>query len=170
VREGHRNARVTVCPAGHGYTPENTYLAPGSVRQCKICRRGHARASYLKRRDVYLQQRRDRYQAEHDEQLAARKAWALANPEKVALTARIKRQRKRAAGKLTAPEWRSVLEKYGSACLCCGSDGPPTIDHVIPISRGGMNTVDNVQPLCNGCNMRKSTQTIDYRPPGAVAV
>jgi hypothetical protein len=34
-----RSAAVTHCPAGHEYTPENTYRAPGSdCRSCKKCR------------------------------------------------------------------------------------------------------------------------------------
>lgn len=34
-----RNRAVTHCPAGHEYTPENTYVAPGSPgnRHCKTC-------------------------------------------------------------------------------------------------------------------------------------
>lgn len=41
VRNGnHHNANKTQCPAGHDYTPENTYLCKnGTVRRCKACRR-----------------------------------------------------------------------------------------------------------------------------------
>lgn len=168
IQEGHRNARKVSCPQGHEYAAENTYLTSAGVRQCKKCRRVRSSENHARHRERHLQQRRDRYQAEREVLLAEKKAWALANPEKVALTARIKRQRKRAAGTLTATEWRSVLDRHGHLCLCCGSDDPATIDHVVPLSRGGSNTIDNVQPLCNGCNMRKATKTIDYRPQIAV--
>lgn len=169
VQEGHRNSRKEVCAQGHDYTPENTYIAPDGARQCKTCRRVRVRESFARHGDVYLQRQREKYAANPEKTLAANRAWAKANPEKAALVHRIKRQRKRAAGTLSTADWRSVLAAYGSACLCCGSDDPPTIDHVVPLSRGGSNTVDNVQPLCNGCNMRKATKTIDYRPQFAVA-
>lgn len=169
VQEGHASTRVTHCPQGHEYTPENTYITPAGYRQCKTCRRVRVRETFERRGDVYLERQRERYAADPERYLAANREWAKANPEKVSLVHRVKRQRKRAAGNLTAADWRAVLKRYGTLCLCCGSSEPPTIDHVIPLSRGGSNTVDNVQPLCNTCNMRKGTKTIDYRPPGAVA-
>ena len=70
---------------------------------------------------------------------------------------------------LTAADWQAVLDLYGTNCLACGCDDPPTIDHIVPVSRGGTNTVDNVQPLCGDGNNRKGTKTIDYRPEMAVA-
>ena len=170
VQEGHRNTRKTHCAQGHEYTPDNTYVAPNGNRQCRICRRVRVQETYERRRDVYLERARAKREANPEKHRAESRQWAKDNPEKRALCDRVKRHRKRAAGHLTAAEWRTVLATYGSACLACGSEDPPTIDHVIPISQGGTNTADNVQPLCNPCNMRKGTQTIDYRPPGAVAV
>ena len=35
--------RGTHCPAGHAWTPENTYTAPNGVWQCKECRRANQR-------------------------------------------------------------------------------------------------------------------------------
>ena len=67
------------------------------------------------------------------------------------------------AGELSHSDWESVLKKYGKRCLCCGSDKDIAIDHVIPISKGGTNTADNIQPLCRSCNSSKRDKTIDYR-------
>jgi 5-methylcytosine-specific restriction endonuclease McrA len=170
VQEGHRNARKDACPQGHAYSEENTYLTTAGVRQCRQCRRVRVAETYVRRRDVYLERARAKREANPEKHRTQAREWAQANPEKRALCDRVKRHRKRAAGHLTAGEWRAVLAKYGSACLACGSDDPPTIDHVIPLGRGGSNTADNVQPLCSTCNMRKSTKTIDYRPHVAAAV
>lgn len=38
-----------------------------------------------------------------------------------------------------------------------------TPDHVVPLSRGGTNYIDNIQPLCGPCNSQKHAKTIDFR-------
>jgi len=56
-----------------------------------------------------------------------------------------------------------VFDLYGRKCLCCGSTENITIDHVVSVKNGGVNEIENMQPLCKSCNSRKSTKTIDYR-------
>lgn len=56
-----------------------------------------------------------------------------------------------------------IYEKYNSTCLCCGSKSKLSIDHIVPVTKGGLSTVDNLQLLCMLCNIRKSTKIIDYR-------
>lgn len=71
-----------------------------------------------------------------------------------------------AGGRFTKLEWQTLKARYGHTCLCCDRVEPDiklTPDHVIPVSRGGSNTIDNIQPLCLECNLRKSAKTIDYR-------
>jgi 5-methylcytosine-specific restriction endonuclease McrA len=38
-----------------------------------------------------------------------------------------------------------------------------TRDHVVPLKHGGLNTIENIQPLCGSCNSRKHLKHIDYR-------
>jgi 5-methylcytosine-specific restriction endonuclease McrA len=38
--------------------------------------------------------------------------------------------------------------------LCCGEAKPLTVDHVVPVSKGGSNDISNIQPLCLECNDR----------------
>lgn len=56
-----------------------------------------------------------------------------------------------------------IIEKLGASCLNCGSEEDITLDHIIPVSKGGLNTLSNLQPLCRPCNSTKGTKTIDYR-------
>lgn len=60
-------------------------------------------------------------------------------------------------------EWLAVLDEYGGKCLRCGTTDNVTKDHIQPISRGGSNDINNLQPLCGPCNSWKHTKTIDFR-------
>ncbi|MDN5724564.1 MAG: HNH endonuclease [Propionibacteriales bacterium] len=59
-----------------------------------------------------------------------------------------------------APAWskRSVLRRDGHTCAYCGGHGT-TIDHLLPVSRGGRNTWLNTVCACEGCNRRKADRT-----------
>jgi 5-methylcytosine-specific restriction endonuclease McrA len=53
---------------------------------------------------------------------------------------------------------------FNYRCVACSADDVPlTRDHIIPISRGGSDAIENIQPLCQSCNSRKHTNAIDYR-------
>lgn len=59
--------------------------------------------------------------------------------------------------------WSAMCEFYENTCLCCGKECALAVDHVVPLSKGGPNTIENIQPLCKSCNSRKHAKTIDYR-------
>lgn len=50
---------------------------------------------------------------------------------------------------------RAILARDGFRCQYCGSSKHLTLDHVIPRSRGGMTSWDNVVTSCAACNVRK---------------
>lgn len=78
---------------------------------------------------------------------------------------------KRRAAKLggggthTADEWDALLHAFGGVCLCCGTTNRLTRDHVVPLTRGGTDLIENIQPLCHSCNSSKGARTKDYRNP-----
>ena len=116
------------------------------------------------------------YEANKEAVLAQQKAWYEANPEKVkAHTQRRRALKLNATGSFSADEWVELCEAYDYRCLCCGqregdiSDKTSkpikiTADHVIPLSRGGSNGIENIQPLCFSCNSSKGNHhSTDYR-------
>lgn len=51
-----------------------------------------------------------------------------------------------------------VFARDPHKCQCCGSTEHLTIDHIIPLARGGSNDLDNLQILCRSCNSRKGAR------------
>ncbi|QKQ77901.1 HNH endonuclease [Nostoc sp. TCL240-02] len=51
-----------------------------------------------------------------------------------------------------------LIERYGYQCFWCGCDLAPetlTIDHLIPLSKGGSNKLNNLRTACKGCNNKR---------------
>ena len=59
----------------------------------------------------------------------------------------------------TRPSRKSIHVRDGHKCAYCGSTRHLTIDHIIPTSRGGLNTWDNLVCCCYSCNIKKSNRT-----------
>lgn len=55
---------------------------------------------------------------------------------------------------------KNILRRDGHRCQYCGrGDLPLTVDHVLPLSRGGDDTWENLVCACVGCNNRKGDRT-----------
>lgn len=48
-----------------------------------------------------------------------------------------------------------IFERDGNKCIKCGSTVNLQIDHIIPFSRGGRTEENNLQTLCQKCNVKK---------------
>jgi 5-methylcytosine-specific restriction endonuclease McrA len=66
-------------------------------------------------------------------------------------------------GHFTDQEWQDLCEQYNHRCAACKNHGPLTVDHIVPLSRGGSDLIENIQPLCHSCNSGKGTKIVDYR-------
>jgi 5-methylcytosine-specific restriction endonuclease McrA len=62
---------------------------------------------------------------------------------------------------LTQEQWNETLETFNHCCAyCLRGDLKLTIDHVIPVSKGGPHTAENVVPACKHCNCVKSARPV----------
>lgn len=78
---------------------------------------------------------------------------------------RIERQKRRARllgapGSFTPKQWQHVVNIFENRCVSCRKERPLAADHKVPLSRGGHNSIDNIQPLCRACNTSKHTRTM----------
>jgi 5-methylcytosine-specific restriction endonuclease McrA len=118
--------------------------------------------------------KRDYYERNRQEVISRSKKWAEDHAGKVKIAKANNRRKRRAAkngdnGHFTAEEFYALCSVYGYACLCCGAtDRKLEADHVVPLTRGGSDGIENIQSLCGECNRRKFTAIIDYRPKVAL--
>lgn len=64
---------------------------------------------------------------------------------------------------VTVAEWKAILEYFGYVCAYClrtPENGSLTRDHIIALSRGGLDEPSNVVPACRSCNSKKRDKRI----------
>lgn len=54
-----------------------------------------------------------------------------------------------------------IFKRDNHECVYCGSSKHLTIDHILPKSRGGLNTWTNLVTCCRTCNRIKDNKTPD---------
>jgi 5-methylcytosine-specific restriction endonuclease McrA len=127
----------------------------------------YKRRSLEKNPEMTREAGRRSYGKHRERQLAIKKAYAQAHPELRLMIAHRYRARKNGnGGSFTSEEWTQLKALYDYTCLRCGQREPDiqlSVDHVIPISKGGSNDISNIQPLCRSCNSAKWAKHIDYR-------
>ena len=100
-----------------------------------------------------------RYYEAHKEQYNADlRRWRKANWRRHYVNHLAKRQallRGATISDFTLEDWIEVLEQYGYQCAYCKSTSKLTMDHIVPLSKGGQHTQRNIAPACGPCNSRK---------------
>jgi len=116
---------------------------------CKECDKEYAK----KRREA----RRLNDPEAHEASLARLKEYYETNPK-------IKTNRERRdSDTLRESEWQLILYAFGNKCAYCDAEGDLQKDHVIPYSRGGTLSADNVVPACPKCNGHEGKLDQDMR-------
>ena len=94
------------------------------------------------------------------------RAWQQRNPDKQRHYNRQRRAIKRASHRislapLTLTEKIAIFASFGDCCVYCGKSEKLTVDHVLPLSRGGLDEASNIVPSCGNCNCRKRTAPVE---------
>lgn len=74
--------------------------------------------------------------------------------------AHVARERKKARELKRSAWWQAILQK--GVCHYCGEKFPPgelTMDHIVPVARGGRSVKGNIVPCCKDCNSEKKYLT-----------
>ena len=151
-------------------------------------RDAYNKATYKKVSEKYIEQGttygKETYRKNREQSLADAKRWYKNNkkrrriymreyfkrkPEKFA---QIRHKRRAllhgAEGEYSDRQWNDLVSHYSplGKCLSCLKKNRLTVDHVVPLSKNGANSIDNIQCLCYSCNCSKRDKTMDFRPDG----
>ena len=155
---------------------------------CKDAHRTYYQ-NWRKKNPETVKRMHEEYSASHKDRIAeTSKTWAVnnpdrikeiqkkyrqANPEKIRNKTRARRARRRLNGYEPYTE-HELFTLYGYNCHLCNElidlEAPRRnnqkgwelglhVDHVIPISKGGTDTLDNVRPAHGGCNLKRGVSS-----------
>lgn len=153
----------------------NTDLARYSI--CRRCRaevrkaqraknpkpsRAANRKSYQKHKEKRLAEKKAYYQANKKRIIASAKKWNKEHPAKrskimVFQNAKRRSRIKGAEGNgFSKADWNAIVAITGDICVYCNKAKATSIDHFVPLSRGGANDKSNILPACKRCNSAKN--------------
>lgn len=140
------------------YKSKNIFLG-----HCRSC--GNARVRELRLNNIEQERLKDRLRCKRrymsnpdslERKKNKNKEWRNNNPEKVQEYSERRKRSQRANRIIQNEEWCEVLIK--DPCFYCGKLSE-TIDHLIPLSLGGTDSVINLTGACKSCNSSKKDKT-----------
>lgn len=100
--------------------------------------------------------------------------WMQANPDKARRIRRTQKVRRKALirnalGSFTTKQISKMHDEQQGCCAYCSAalNGYYEIEHVIPLSRGGSNHIENIALVCRSCNRQKNNRMLysEWTPP-----
>lgn len=114
----------------------------------------------------HSQRGREHYEQNKTETLSRHKAWRKAHPGKVAEYRHVRRARENGA-EVNPKSIRMFIDgtkrKSTAVCYYCQKEFSTKkihFDHIIPLSKGGPHSVENLAVSCPRCNLTKQASTI----------
>jgi 5-methylcytosine-specific restriction endonuclease McrA len=157
AKKGDGDRRTYWCKLCFAEYSRRKYATDPALRAHKLALTQKWRADDPERARLIV----ERYRANRTEAYAANaQRWRAANPERAKATARASTSRRRAktkGAKVVAFTTRALADRmayFGNRCWMCL--GPfEHVDHVKPLSKGGLHMLANLRPACSSCNNRK---------------
>ena len=166
----------THCKYNHKLTSETIYIRPDGYMECKICRRTRRLKYQEENKEKIRDRKRDNaykyYQKNPEKFRRIARNFRKLYPEKV----RQNNQNRRASIRGQLGYYKPWMEKYyrfiqANRCIYCNKeisndsgvyeDGRETLEHIVPLTRGGLHCWSNTALSCRKCNLRKGNKTAE---------
>ena len=166
VRKAHKNGGIWIC--GECRKINNARYREANREKRLISKRATSR----RWREANPEEAKIRsnasgcvFKKKYPEKVAAtKKQWKQENPEKVCCDSLKRRALKRNAVIPNRPVTVKIQKErkalFGGCCFC-GSQEKLTVEHLIPLSRGGLHVPENLLGSCKTCNCRKGVSPVE---------
>ncbi len=135
---------------------------------CRPCQKSRNAEWIAEHRERYLAQKKARYLKNKEKHNEGVRRWQKQNPDKMAaIYARYSQNNKekvylknnkrrvRVKDATFVILDKEIKRLYSGNCIHCGATENTTMDHLIPVSRGGGHSIGNLVPMCKSCNSSK---------------
>lgn len=153
------NQGIKKCKFCRKIKPKDQFKAVGETRISEFCIECH-NANKKDRRQYYSKY----YHANKDHKKAYYKQWKENGGQELRVIVEQRRQsrKKSLEHSFSKQDWDNCKKFFNSQCAYCGKTLKRlTQDHVIPESKNGPYTVDNIVPACRSCNSSKNTMSLE---------
>lgn len=155
----------------HGADAKRRYDGrhPGRLREIeakyraktKIKRKAYDHEYYLRNKETLLAQDRVYASENADKIRSTKRQYRKKNLDRVLMHNNRRRVRKAdCGGSHTQAQRRAKFALHGNCCFYCGKRDKMTVDHAVPLCRGGTDDISNILPCCRSCNSRKRHRTV----------
>ncbi|PHE94706.1 hypothetical protein COF76_23130 [Bacillus wiedmannii] len=175
--------------------PENKKCKNGREGTCRNCRSEYSKRWHEENKESRAKKTKRWYEGNKERKAESDRRWYEKNKERRAEQKRkwekenqekrysygVKRRSLKHNVKFTPSQRTELLNKDNWTCQCCGikvhdrrtgdwnTHDKAHIDHLIPLTKGGDSTPDNLQVLCRTCNIKKHNKTeIEIEQTGQV--
>lgn len=159
------SARHKICASAHCRRARNTEQKARSRAAMTVeereTLRAYDRAWAAAHSDRIKAKNRRAYLADPSAYAAQRDSWRAKNRERHLSITRLTQSRRRAAKRsgdscaVSAGDWEKIVHRSGGHCFYCGVAADLTMDHVVPLARGGRHAIGNLVASCDFCNKSK---------------
>jgi 5-methylcytosine-specific restriction endonuclease McrA len=155
---------VKTCRVCAENKPLSDYRRGGRCKKCDTA----ATAAWQLANPEKTRAQADRWRERHGKRYAREYYWKTRDSRRTLRQAAWQRRKARllnAKGDATPEAIAARFAYYGNCCAYCGWPEDLSIEHVIPLSRGGTNWPANRRPACGLCNRSKGARLLSEWSP-----
>jgi len=131
-------------------------------RECKDCAKVRAKLRYQKQGQKMRQQMADLRKNNYDKriEIERKSRTKRKNAQRPLKNSRQQIRNRLLSNKQYVLTSKELNNLYKKPCYSCGTNQNLSIDHIIPLSKGGNHSIGNLMTLCRSCNASKGNKLL----------